>query len=77
MSSNGRESFSFHFEPRNKAQRDFVRLYNQSTITLALGPAGCGKTVLSCVCALTDVKAGLPRVHVRRWAADKSGLLED
>jgi phosphate starvation-inducible PhoH-like protein len=52
-----REAFSFHFEPRNQAQREFVRLYHENTITLALGPAGSGKTFLACACALSDIRA--------------------
>jgi len=53
-----RDGFSFHFEPRNTAQREFVRCYHENTITLALGLAGCGKTFLACACALTDIRNG-------------------
>jgi phosphate starvation-inducible PhoH-like protein len=50
--------FTFHFEPRNAAQREFVKLCAAHDIVFALGPAGCGKTFLALACALADVRDG-------------------
>ncbi|MEI7486115.1 MAG: PhoH family protein [Chryseobacterium sp.] len=50
-------SQNFHFEFMNQAQRLAWGAFDQHDVLFLLGPAGCGKTQLSCAFAISEILA--------------------
>lgn len=48
---------NFHFEFMNEAQRAAWAAFDQNDVLFLLGPAGCGKTQLSCAFAISEILA--------------------
>ena len=48
-------SQNFHFEFLNEAQRLAWGAFDQNDVLFLLGPAGCGKTQLSCAFAISEI----------------------
>lgn len=51
-------SLRSHFRPRNDAQQELSRLIDENKITLALGPAGTGKTYVPIAKAVKALSSG-------------------
>jgi len=49
---------SFHFEFLNPAQKMAWEAFDQHDVLFLLGPAGCGKTIISCAFAISEILAG-------------------
>ncbi len=70
------EEQSKRFKPRSAQQRHAVRSIHENDITLLLGPAGTGKTLLSCWASylmLRDKEHPIEKVVIVRLAAETCG----
>lgn len=62
------------FEPRTDGQWDYVVTMQQHPITLAVGPAGCGKTFLAVVEAVRSLSEGeVDKIILTRPAIEAAG----
>lgn len=58
------QSFLVRFEPRSKSQQLFLEAAAKNDIVLALGPAGCGKTMAAVGAACQEIQSAGGRKHL-------------
>jgi phosphate starvation-inducible PhoH-like protein len=70
------QSYIRHVKPRSENQRVLMEAIETSALTLALGPAGTGKTYLAIACAVKALEAGqIDRIVLSRPAIEAGETL--
>jgi phosphate starvation-inducible PhoH-like protein len=70
------QSYIRHVKPRSENQRALMEAIETSPLTLALGPAGTGKTYLAIACAVKALEAGrIDRIVLSRPAIEAGEAL--
>jgi phosphate starvation-inducible PhoH-like protein len=70
------QSYIRHVKPRSDNQRVLMEAIETSALTLALGPAGTGKTYLAIACAVKALEAGtIDRIVLSRPAIEAGETL--
>jgi phosphate starvation-inducible PhoH-like protein len=70
------QSYIRHVKPRSENQRMLMEAIETSALTLALGPAGTGKTYLAIACAVKALEAGeIDRIVLSRPAIEAGETL--
>jgi phosphate starvation-inducible PhoH-like protein len=70
------QSYVRHVKPRSENQRILMEAIETSPLTLALGPAGTGKTYLAIACAVKALEAGrIDRIILSRPAIEAGEAL--